>query len=107
MKALVTGATGFVGPHLIEHLRACGDQVVLPGDASGTFDITDRATVHDVFDAHMVVGHVDEPGRERAFETRDLQFARDLREQISVQPNRELVRVAAVAERAIDHERFL
>ena len=28
MKALVTGATGFVGPHLCEHLRAAGDDVV-------------------------------------------------------------------------------
>ncbi len=25
--ALVTGATGFVGPHLVAHLRACGDTV--------------------------------------------------------------------------------
>ncbi len=26
--ALVTGATGFVGPHLVDHLRACGDTVI-------------------------------------------------------------------------------
>jgi GDP-4-dehydro-6-deoxy-D-mannose reductase len=50
MKALVTGATGFVGPHLLAHLQECGDEVVAPGDASGAFDITDRAIVHDVFD---------------------------------------------------------
>ena len=29
MKALVTGADGFVGRHLVEHLVACGDTVVL------------------------------------------------------------------------------
>lgn len=28
MKALVTGAGGFVGPHLIAHLKSCGDVVV-------------------------------------------------------------------------------
>lgn len=28
MRALVTGATGFVGPHLVAHLRAAGDEVV-------------------------------------------------------------------------------
>jgi GDP-4-dehydro-6-deoxy-D-mannose reductase len=63
MRALVTGATGFVGPHLIAHLRECGDDVVLPGDATGangSFDITDRAAVHEVFDAQRpeVVYHL-------------------------------------------------
>lgn len=28
MKAVITGAGGFVGPHLSEHLQACGDEVV-------------------------------------------------------------------------------
>lgn len=28
MRVLVTGVTGFVGGHLVEHLTACGDQVV-------------------------------------------------------------------------------
>ena len=51
MRALVTGATGFVGPHLLAHLRQCGDEVIVPGDAHGTFDITDRAVVSGVFDA--------------------------------------------------------
>ena len=27
MKALVTGAAGFVGRHLVAHLEACGDDV--------------------------------------------------------------------------------
>ncbi len=38
MKALVTGATGFVGPHLCAHLAASGDEVHTP-----EFDVTDRA----------------------------------------------------------------
>jgi GDP-4-dehydro-6-deoxy-D-mannose reductase len=63
MRALVTGATGFVGPHLIAHLRDRGDEVVVPGDATGTtgsFDITDRTAVHDIFDAQRpeVVYHL-------------------------------------------------
>lgn len=37
MRALVTGANGFVGIHLVEHLRACGDDVV-----ESAVDITDR-----------------------------------------------------------------
>ena len=52
MKALVTGATGFVGPHLLAHLRESGDEAVVPGDASGAFDITNRARVLEVFDEH-------------------------------------------------------
>lgn len=28
MRALVTGASGFAGSHLVEHLRGCGDQIV-------------------------------------------------------------------------------
>jgi GDP-4-dehydro-6-deoxy-D-mannose reductase len=35
MKALVTGAAGFVGRHLVEHLRACGDDVVEADHRSG------------------------------------------------------------------------
>jgi GDP-4-dehydro-6-deoxy-D-mannose reductase len=60
MRALVTGATGFVGPHLLAHLDECGDDVVLPGDASGAFDITNRTAVQEMFDAHRpdVVYHL-------------------------------------------------
>ena len=60
MRALVTGATGFVGPHLLAHLRECGDEVILPGDAHGAFDITDRTDVSRVFDAERpeVVYHL-------------------------------------------------
>ncbi len=60
MRALVTGATGFVGPHLLAHLHACGDDVLTPGDQSSSFDITDRSLVLEAFDAHRpeVVYHL-------------------------------------------------
>ena len=32
MRALVTGASGFVGRHLVAHLRAMGDDVVVTND---------------------------------------------------------------------------
>jgi len=37
VRALVTGANGFVGTHLVAHLRAAGDEVI-----ESTVDITDR-----------------------------------------------------------------
>lgn len=40
MRVFVTGATGFVGPHLCAHLAACGDEVVAADDH---LDITDAA----------------------------------------------------------------
>jgi len=42
MKSFVTGATGFVGPHLCAHLRDEGDDVYL---ADASLDITDRESV--------------------------------------------------------------
>jgi len=60
MRALVTGATGFVGPHLLAHLHECGDEVVVPGDADFGFDLTDRALIHGVLAAEKpdVVYHL-------------------------------------------------
>jgi GDP-4-dehydro-6-deoxy-D-mannose reductase len=48
MKVAVTGARGFVGPHLVQHLEACGD-TVLPLDRHGpdSFDVTDAVAVHE------------------------------------------------------------
>ena len=43
MRALVTGATGFVGPHLVAHLRASGDDVV--GLEDGIVEICDPDAV--------------------------------------------------------------
>jgi GDP-4-dehydro-6-deoxy-D-mannose reductase len=45
VRALVTGASGFVGRHLMEHLRACGDDVTGCDRADGSCDIGDRASV--------------------------------------------------------------
>jgi GDP-4-dehydro-6-deoxy-D-mannose reductase len=47
MKVAVTGALGFVGPHLVAHLEECGDDV-LPLDRHGPdpFDVTDADDVH-------------------------------------------------------------
>lgn len=45
MKALVTGAGGFVGRHLVDHLRAHGDDVVGVDVDSGV-DVTDPDAVH-------------------------------------------------------------
>lgn len=35
MRALITGATGFVGPHLIAHLESAGDEVTGIGHSNG------------------------------------------------------------------------
>jgi GDP-4-dehydro-6-deoxy-D-mannose reductase len=45
VRALVTGASGFVGRHLMEHLRASGDDVTGCDRADGSCDIGDRASV--------------------------------------------------------------
>lgn len=50
MKAIVTGALGFVGPHLVAHLEACGDDVVsLDRQGPDPFEITDADDVHERF----------------------------------------------------------
>jgi len=47
MNAVVTGARGFVGPHLVAHLEACGDTVVsLDRRGPLPFDVTDPDAVH-------------------------------------------------------------
>ncbi len=46
MRALVTGASGFVGRHLVRHLQAAGDEVVAcdrAGDDGHIVDITDAS----------------------------------------------------------------
>ncbi|HYV60387.1 MAG TPA: GDP-mannose 4,6-dehydratase [Acidimicrobiia bacterium] len=52
MKAVVTGSSGFVGRHLVPHLRASGDDVVTI-DHNGTppIDVTDAAEVRAVLQA--------------------------------------------------------
>ncbi len=51
MRAFVTGATGFVGPHLVSHLRAAGDDVVALGADVPLVDVTDAGAVRDAVEA--------------------------------------------------------
>ncbi|MCU1374380.1 MAG: nucleoside-diphosphate-sugar epimerase [Actinomycetia bacterium] len=46
MKALITGAGGFVGPYLTDHLRSCGDEVV---GVDLEVDVTDGEGVRKAF----------------------------------------------------------
>ncbi len=56
MRATVTGAGGFVGPHLVAHLRACGDDVT-EMDLLGPVEV-------DVTDADSVLARIDEAAPE-------------------------------------------
>ncbi len=47
-KALVTGAHGFVGRHLVEHLTGAGDEVIGVDRATDGLDITDAAAVTEM-----------------------------------------------------------
>ena len=49
MKALVTGAGGFVGKHLIEHLEESGDDVFETDIISGGPDLSDPVGLVDLF----------------------------------------------------------
>lgn len=59
MKAIVTGASGFVGGYLLDHLEREGDEVV-GLDRDDGLDITDRSGVTDIFAHHRaeVVYHL-------------------------------------------------
>ncbi len=45
MRALVTGAGGFVGRHLVAHLVGCGDEVIETDRATGGPDVIDAAAM--------------------------------------------------------------
>jgi GDP-4-dehydro-6-deoxy-D-mannose reductase len=47
MRALITGSNGFVGQHLIRHLRDSGDEVL---GVDREYDVTDEASVREVFE---------------------------------------------------------
>lgn len=48
MKCLVTGASGFVGPHLLAHLQDLGDEVV-PTDRHTGLDINEPDSLREMF----------------------------------------------------------
>lgn len=54
MRALITGASGFVGRTLANHLRSEGDSVIGLSRATGGPDLTDRSAVHAAITAHEV-----------------------------------------------------
>ena len=48
MRALITGASGFVSPHLQRHLEECGDEVIaLDRSTQPAMDVTDASGVRD------------------------------------------------------------
>ena len=47
-RALITGSSGFVGHHLINHLQAMGDEVILCDREDG-HDILDGNALHKYF----------------------------------------------------------
>lgn len=49
MKALITGAGGFVGHHLQRHLEDCGDEVIATDRTTDGLDILDAAALLDLF----------------------------------------------------------
>jgi len=49
MRALITGASGFVGHHLRRHLEECGDDVVVTDRATDGVDILDAAALLELF----------------------------------------------------------
>jgi GDP-4-dehydro-6-deoxy-D-mannose reductase len=60
MKALVTGAAGFVGRHLVDHLLSEGDEVVSTDRSSGGPDVLDQDGLADLLRNHLpdVVFHL-------------------------------------------------
>jgi len=60
MKALVTGAAGFVGRHLVEHLLSEGDEVVSTDRSSGGPDVLDQDGLEELLGHHLpdVVFHL-------------------------------------------------
>ena len=49
MKALITGAGGFVGHHLVRHLEESGDEVVITDRSLDGLDITDAPSLLELF----------------------------------------------------------
>ena len=52
MKALVTGALGFVGRHLVAHLTECGDSVIATDRSDGGPDLLDPEGMDQLIETH-------------------------------------------------------
>jgi GDP-4-dehydro-6-deoxy-D-mannose reductase len=48
VRALITGVSGFVGHHLLEHLRGAGDDVEGCDREDGSIDINDRSSIEGI-----------------------------------------------------------
>jgi nucleoside-diphosphate-sugar epimerase len=61
MRALITGASGFVGHHLQAHLEACGDEVIATDRVTDGLDILDAAAfaAAGLFDAGDLATWID------------------------------------------------
>jgi GDP-4-dehydro-6-deoxy-D-mannose reductase len=61
MRALITGATGFVGRHLIDHLKSnYGDHAVILGTTSNKEKIREGVVFSDLTDEHSILDLIDD-----------------------------------------------
>jgi nucleoside-diphosphate-sugar epimerase len=99
MKALVTGATGFVGSHLVEALRSRGHQVTAlvrsPSKAAALEPLGVRLVPGDLDDAGSLARAVE--GQDLVFHVAGLVAAKDEREFVRVNRDGTASLVAAAA----------
>jgi nucleoside-diphosphate-sugar epimerase len=108
IDVLVTGSAGFIGGALVERLRARGEKVAGADLRSGPlvdlrFDVTDDATIREVFEAHRprVVVHaaalVDDRGDPALFEKVNVGGTRGMLEAARSARCQRFVQVSSIA----------